>query len=468
MALDQNFQIEEAEYQPKIARQQVRRESGRFDPVLELSYTYDRNLQELRTLNTNLEVPTVLPGQVLPDLFARSSGSEFDAGIGGLTPWGMTYDFGASVTANDDNRRDFTRYESFWGLGITQPLLRNFGTDVNLASVRIARADQKISEWGLRQSLIDVITDCIRVYSELCFAIENLKVEIRSRELASQLVNDNLRRAEIGVMAPLDVLQAKADLAAREERVIVARRAVADNENFLKQLITDEIARFLEIRVRPAPPQLPTDLKPSRDRDYPLAYELRPDYRQALLELQKRKINVVFTRNEALPRLDVVASFGLNGIDTRLGDSISRVAGDGNQNLAWDVGAVFSVPIPNRSGTGQREIAQLETAQAIVGLKRLEQSILVEADNAAGQIEATSERIEASRLARIFAAETLDAAQTRLASGTATTFEVLQFQRDLATAEVNELRARADYIIAIADYARATGQTLQLNKIVLE
>lgn len=468
MAIQKNFRLEEERYVPKIASQELRAQSGKFDPILELSYTYDSNVQELRTLNTNLEDPTPLPGEVLPDLFARTSGSEYDAGLGGLTPWGLTYDLGASVTADDDNRRSFTRYESFLGVGITQPLLRNFGTDVNMASIRIARANQKISEWGLREQLIDVVTECIRVYSELCFAIENLAVEVRARELAARLVRDNLRRAEIGVMAPLDVLQARADLAAREGRVLVAERAVADNENFLKQLITDEISGLLDLRVRPLPPRIPDTPRPDLERDLVRAFELRPDYRQALLELQKRKINVVFERNQALPRLDIVSSFGLNGIDTDFGESVSRVLGQDNQNLAWDIGAIFSVPIPNREGTANREIASLETARSIIGLKRLEQQIIVEADNSAGQIETTAKRIEASRLARLFAAETLAAAQKRLASGTATTFEVLQFQRDLTTAEADELRSIADHIIAIAEYARDTGTTLERNSVIVQ
>ncbi len=470
MSLQKNFRIQGQAYGPKIAKALQKSASGRFDPILELSYTRDENNQEIRTLNSNLEDATLAPGDPTPDLFARRQGNVADSAITGLTPWGLSYDVGASVSWDTSNQRvpDFTRYETFIGIGIVQPLLKNFGTDVNLASIRIARADRAISGWQLRQEATNVVTECIRIYSELCFAIENLAVEVRSRKLAAQLVTDNAKRAEIGVMAPLDVLQARADLASREERVLVAERAVADNENFLKQLITDEIIGILGLRVIPSAPQLPALPSVNRERDFPRAFELRPDYRQALLDIQKRQINIVFTRNQALPRMDLVGSFGLNGIDSDLAQSLARVAGQDNNNLAWNVGAIFSVPIPNREGTGNLEAVKLQTAQALIGLKRLEQSILVEADNAAGQVETTSKRIEASRLAREFASATLDAAQARLSSGTSTTFEVLQFQRDLATAEANELRAQADYIIALAEYARSIGATLESNRIFFD
>jgi hypothetical protein len=64
--------------------------------------------------------------------------------------------------------------------------------------------------------------------------------------------------------------------------------------------------------------------------------------------------------------------------------------------LAWSVGGIFSVPIPNNTGQGDLEAAKLEAARQIVELKRLEQSILVEADNAAGQVETASKRIDAA------------------------------------------------------------------------
>lgn len=470
LALAKNFRIKVEEFNPKIAKARQKSVSGKFDPVAEVSYTYDSNQTELRTLTTDLSEPTVVPGNPIPDLFARRDGHEVDTSITGLLPWGMTYDVGPSLNIDNDSQRDpqFTKYNSFFGLSLAQPLLKNFGTDVNLADIRIARADRAISGWQLRQQVIDVVTDTIAIYAELYFSIENLAVERRSRDLAGQLVNDNTKRAEIGVMAPLDVMQARADFASREERVLVAERAVYDNENLLKQLVTDEISNILDTRLRITEPELPDTAPPDKKKDYARAFEIRPDYRQALLDIQKRQITTIFNRNQALPRLDLVGSLGLNGIDTDLASSFERVSGQANNNLAWNAGAIFSVPIPNRTGTGNLEVSKLEALRSLVDLKRLEQAILVEADNAAGQIDTTRKRIEAARIAREFAYMTLEAAQARLASGTSTTFEVLQFQRDFATAEANEYRAKADFIRAVAFYARLIGATLERNRIILE
>lgn len=463
LALQNNFSIEGASYDPLISRAQLRSAEGKFDPVLTLAYTRDENEQDLSGL-TITEGPAPADGLDQPGLFTRNVRDFAEANIGGLTPWGMTYELGVTIenlqnsTSNYDNR-----YTTFAGFTITQPLLRNFGTGVTMASVRLARADSAIAGWAYVGQVIDTVTRTAEVYNELWFASGNAEVERRSRSLARQLAADNRRRAEIGVMSPLDVLQAESDVAAREERVLVAEREQADNENFLKQLVTSRVEDVLALRIDIVPPPMAPGIGDNRRADLLAAVENRPDFRQAVLDLEKKKINVVFTRSQALPQLDLVASLGSNGIDRDISESINRAVE--NNATAFTIGGVFSIPIPNRTGFGNLEAAKLEVARQLIELKRLEQGILIEVDNTAGQVETASKRIQASRVARLLAGETLAAGEARLRAGTATTFEVLQFQRDLASAEIAEIRAMADYNIAVARYERASATTLRRNNI---
>lgn len=465
LALQKNFAIEGSSFDPLISRAQLRSADGKFDPALTLAYTYDENEQDLTGLNvTSGQSPA--DGLIQPGLITRNTRDFAEANIGGLTPWGMNYEVGVTVENRQTSQNNYLdRYSSFAGFSVTQPVLRGFGTDVNMASVRIARANVAISQWAYARQVIDTITRVAEVYNELWFSSGYAEVERRSRNLAAQLAADNQRRAEIGVMSPLDVLQAETDVAAREERVLVAEREQADDENFLKQLVTDRVEDVLKIRLEIEPPPKAPGLSADRLSDLASAIENRPDYQAALLELQKKKINVVFTRNSTLPQLDLVASLGSNGLDRDLSDSINQTVESGT--LAMSVGGVFSIPIPNNTAIGNFEAAKLEVARQLVELKRLEQSVLVEADNAAGQVETAAKRIEAARTARRLAARTLEAGETRLRAGTATTFEVLQFQRDLANAAISEIRAMADYNIAVARYQQATGSTLSRNRITL-
>ena len=224
LALQKNFAIEGASYDPLISRAKLRSSEGKFDPVVTLAYTRDDNEEDLTGLNVTAGAQPAA-GLIQPGLYTRNIRDFAEANVGGLAPWGMTYELGVTLENRQTSRNNYSdRYATFGGFSITQPVLRGFGTDVNLASVRLARADLGISKWAYARQAIETITRVAEVYNELWFSGGNAEVERRSRSLAAQLAADNRRRAEIGVMSPLDVLQAETDVAAREERVLVAER----------------------------------------------------------------------------------------------------------------------------------------------------------------------------------------------------------------------------------------------------
>ena len=103
-----------------------------------------------------------------------------------------------------------------------------------------------------------------------------------------------------------------------------------------------------------------------------------------------------------------------------------------------------------------------------MGIEQLEQQIIVDVDNASGQIVTSRERITSTRDARRLARESLDAGEERLRAGTGTTFVVLELQKKLAEAEAAELRAVADYNKAVSEYQRQTGTTLRDHHVVVE
>ena len=77
------------------------------------------------------------------------------------------------------------------------------------------------------------------------------------------------------------------------------------------------------------------------------------------------------------------------------------------------------------------------------------------------------ERISATRESTLLARESLEAGQQKLRAGSTTTYEVLQLQRDLRSAELAEARARTDYNEAIAELDRQSGTTPERNGISL-
>jgi outer membrane protein len=460
-AVAKNFSIQAERFSPRAAKERVRSAWGRFDPELDITYQHgDSTVRSQLTRDP-------LTGEV--GRFGVGTNAQDDTlsvGVSGVTVWGLGYDVGASTRRIGASGLGGEQYTSELSFGLTQPLLRGAGTEVNLAGVRVARNNVSISEWGLKDRVMDVITNVIVVYNELHFTQENLGVATRSQSLARRLLQDNIKRVEAGVMTPLDVTTAQAEVAAREEAVLRAERDMKDQENFLKQLVTDDLLPLLGTRVEITPPKAPAFFS-AVIAGVKEALELRPDYRQAKLDIQNRSITVAVEKNSLLPRLDLNASLSLLGVDDDTGTSLSR-AGTGRDRNAWNAGAIFSLPLGNQAARGRYNAATLEAAQALVRLQQLEQNIIVLVDNANGAVVTSRERIEANSESSRLAKESLDAGEKRLVAGTGTVFEVLELQNNLAEAETAELRARADYNKAIARYQQQTGTTLRVHGVRIE
>lgn len=458
LALAQNFSIKVEGYDAAIAAAGVTEALGKFDPVLSGSYTTSANRNPLLTFDPTSGLRNT----------TRDETDAYDVGASGLLPWGLTYRLGASTT---NARGTFNGYadnfESFAGVSGTQPLLRDFGFGPTLASIRIARTNRAIGDWQFRQSVIDTITRTIFSYHDLNFAYAALRTATRSRDLAAGLLAENEKRYAVGSMSEYDVTAARARVASREEGVLNAERGVRNAENFLKQLISDDrTTGLLDRRLAIEPLGTPPIVVVDPAADFHVALENRPDYQQAKLSLHRSDINARLQRNQLLPRVDLVGSYGYNGLDTDRAASRRQVQDKDYRSYSW--GVVVSVPLTFTTERGRYRAAKLSQRQAETQLQQVEQAIVVQVGNAAGQIETAQKRIKADREARELAQATLDAEVKRLRVGQSSTFFVAQQQELLSIAEVREAAALSDYHKALAEYDRQLGVTLEKLNVSIE
>lgn len=458
LALAKNYSIKVESFGTPIARADLLAAWGRFDPVLSASYFFSED--------GNPQSADPFSGQRPPSSVVETD--SYDLSLGGLAPWGLNYRIRASTTNQRGTFNAFAdNYYSFAGIEVTQPLLRNFGFDANLITVRIARANRGISEWDYRATVMDVITAVIQAYHDLNFAHKNLEIARRSRDLARGLVEENERRFRAGSLSEADITAARARVATREEAILLAERAVRDQENYLKSLISDErttelLHRSLTItEPEPLPP-----ISPEPAVDFQRALDQRPDYQRARLLVRQADFNRRYRRNQLLPRVDLVASYGYNGLDADFSESRRQVT---NREIrSYSIGAVLSVPLTFATERGNYRAARLTHQQAELQLEELEQRIVVLIGNAAGQIETAAQRVEATRLSRALEQQNLDAEMKKLRAGTGDTFFVLQQQEILASAEIRAYRALSDYQKALAEYDRQLGETLERHGVVIE
>jgi outer membrane protein len=456
-ALANNLDIKLERINPSIESWGVVRQQAAYDPILSGQVNYEDSTQPLNPQNaTALGITSLKSKQLVSD-----------AGLSGKLPpgtqYGLTYSdarFSGTIASN------FV-YTGTAALSLSQPILRNFGFGANSALIRVARKSRDIAVQNFTLQVMTTIRDVSTAYYELVFAIEDHKAKLEDLTLAQQLLDETRRRVQVGVSSPLDVTQAEAGVAAREQALILAERLIKDNENKLKRLISQNVGEFQGQSFVPADYPVVEMVETDTTQSIRTALQVRPDYVAAKQFVEQQNILVKYNRNQLWPEVDLQGSYGYNARGdngfSSYNDNLAR--GD---NPVWTVGVTASFPLGNRQARANYRVARLNAETALLNLKKLEQQIIVDVDNAVGHVQTNLKSVEAARASNRLARESLDAEKKKLIAGASTTFLVLQAQSQLATAQSAEIRARADYSESLVTLWHTDGTTLQKHNIVLD
>jgi outer membrane protein TolC len=173
-----------------------------------------------------------------------------------------------------------------------------------------------------------------------------------------------------------------------------------------------------------------------------------------------------YNQNQLFPSLDLTLTYGHNGIGRTVDSGLNGIQRGDNQFYSY--GIVLSFPLSNTTAKNNHKASKAQKELLLLQLKQVEQTAIVEIDNAVKQAQAAYERIEATRQARLYAEAALDAEEKKLENGKSTSFFVLQLQRDLTAARSAEIRSLADYNKALSTLSRSEGTTLDKANIGLE
>jgi outer membrane protein TolC len=191
----------------------------------------------------------------------------------------------------------------------------------------------------------------------------------------------------------------------------------------------------------------------------------RPDLAEAKLNVEQQGIQLKYFRNQLLPQLDLVGSYGYNGAGREFSDAFGQYQ-TANRPF-YSYGAQLSIPLSNTKARSNVKAGKATEQQLLLRLKQFEQNVMVQIDNAVKQAQSAWEGAEATRQARTYAEAALEAEQKKYAVGKSTTFTVLQLQNSLTAARSQEIRALANYNQSLANLAQQEGSTLERHKLDL-
>ena len=442
-------------------------EQAKFDPTLSVNGQYSRTVNPL---NRPVFGGTVGALNQITTFDQRSESVTLDATTNLLTGGNVDLNYSpARTNVNQNVATGFLFNPSYTGglaLTLTQPLLRNAGIDVTKTFIRIAQNNATVEEHVFRDRVLTVLATVEQTYWEVVFANENLKVAEAALKAAQELLAGNRAKAKAGVMSIVDVLQAEAAVATRVEQVLVADKTIRDQEDQLRRLLNpaEEDLRQ-DFRLTPLDQPVVTLEPISLQEAIDTAIEQRPEIVQAKKNMESSDLNTKFAKNQILPTLSFQGTMGLAGLGKDYSNSV-------NNNFAGDfynygAGLVLSYPLGNRSAWSTYNKRQLEEKNAEASLVSVRQQIIVGVREAVRRVQTDFKRIETTRSARIMAEKQLQAEQERLKVGLSITRFVLEFQRDLATAQGNELRATIDYNKSLSNLARNKATTLDRYNLQL-
>jgi outer membrane protein TolC len=452
-ALANNLDVAIERVNPKIEDANILGTYGDFDPSLQLNANWTEVQTPLFVVQTNSAAN-------------ETRNSIFTPSLTGKLPTGTEYDFSYNGTLQETSPKFENQHRSVWTVGLTQPLLKNFGLGVNLANLHIARKNKNIAYEGFVTKVADTINEVYKAYYDLVFAIEDLKVQEDTLELTRALLAENQKRLEVGMMSPIDVTQAESGVAAQEVAVIEAKQTIKTQTLLLLRLISSDVASQRQTRIIPVDTPSVEPVTVNVDESVARGIQNRPEYLQQKQVIEKNRIQLRFDHNQLFPQLDVTGTYGQSGLSGTRGDALDT-AFTSSEFPQWFVGVVVEFPLGNASARGAYRAAKLRLEQAILQLKRIEQTIILQVDNAAAQVQTNLKRVEATGISRRLAEETLNAERKKLEAGTSTSYTVLQHQRDLREARSREMRAIADYNQSLAELWRSEGTLLPKNNVTV-
>ncbi len=479
-----------------------------YDPLITTTLSIDdRNVpvNNPLTSGTGTGLSSLARLSLHTSTFNSQYSQGFQTGTSFFTVWDNTRNSSTSA-ANLFN----PSVQSSIFVGFQQQLLNGFGRAVNTRNIRIAKNNRKIADWAFTQQAITTVTNTITAYWELVFARGNVKVQQQAVTVAQKLYNDNKKQLEIGTMAPLDVTRAESELATDRQNLIVAQTVQLQDQQTLKNAISKNplAPNFVDVEIIPTDlPSLPQAIEaPSFEEAVKEAFAKRPELQEEALNLLNSGIDLKATRNALMPTATLTAQYGtvglagnqtqvltstvtqgtqlINGAGQKIdafipftvptstkvvtagfGDAMSTLFK--NQFPDYQVSLNLQIPIRNRSAQADNQRAILTQRWLEAQLQQLKNAALLDVRNMYIALTQDRAQVDAASKARELQQQTFDAEQKKYQLGASTVYLVIQTQRDLINAQGTELRALANLAEAKANYERAIGRTLEVNRVTI-
>jgi outer membrane protein TolC len=407
--------------------------------------------------------------------------------------WGMTANLTYASTHTNINSKLFSLDPYTTGdidLQVTQNLLNGFGRAVNERNIRVQKNNMKATDLQFKLQVITTVTAALNLYWDLVSFSQDVKARDQAVATAQQLMTNNEQQVKIGTLAEIEVTRAQSQLYAARQDLVIAQTNLLQQETVLKNALsrvgiaTSDLA---DVHIVP----LDTITVPATDETGTLdtlvadAVKTRVEVQQARINLESNQLNLVGIKSSLKPSLQAFAELTNNGLAGTLtpfgaatgGGALDPITGGYGTLLGqifrraypnYSAGISLNIPLRNRAAQADYATSVVEIRQNELSLQRQLNQVRVDVQNAIIGIQQARARYDAAVQGRILSQATFDADKKKYDLGAGTPYQVVQDERDLASAQSSEVQAMANYSHARIALDQAMGRTLDVNHVSMD
>jgi outer membrane protein TolC len=386
---------------------------------------------------------------------------------------------------------------------IEQPLLRDYGVDINQllpthpGSTQFAFRPTGGRAEGILVTRIRADQAKAEFEREVNFLIFNTELaywSLYGRYYTKYATEQALKQAYItweqlqqlqvaGLQTKQGVAQARAQFEDFRLQYLVALQNVLEGERRLRGILGLPLED--NQRIVPADTPVLAPYKPEWNTSLAEALNNRPELRMTRQELKVQQLNVMLQENNVRPDLRVGASYNINSIGNRLDGpgpipsfnaatgQVTDLPGNALGSLAdnrfnnWTAFVRFDYPFGYRDAHAALKVAQLNLARSHVVLKNQERKAEFFLGSLYQQLAAYHEQIKLQQAKRIALGTQLQGQFERVKIGKDPLIQLLDAQRSFTGSIQAESDAIVSYNVAIAGFHLAKGTIMDYNGVTI-
>ncbi|MCK5796263.1 MAG: TolC family protein [Deltaproteobacteria bacterium] len=350
--------------------------------------------------------------------------------VGTILSAGMNVDQNLTGQTQQSSSVNTAQHSSSLTLAATQPLLRNAWRAGAANTLAEAKIDIEVQRALFVDQLEKVLADVETAYWQLAFNQSDVANRKRAQKRAQEQYDDTKENIRRGILAEINIYVVEENLVFFSQQLTRSQQNLTLAQRKLAQLLLLDATSKISVAIKLTAPKS----SPTRQNAIRLGLLQSPRLRAEALRLSKNRVELAFEKNQALPSLDLVASFSLNGLDARYGEHLAEIFTAKRPTAS--LGLRFSIPLSYSANRAKIGRANLARQAQLVALKREETRVRYQIGDVVTQMDYQRRLLHLAKRRLVLSKLKLSAEIQKYKNGISTLDSIVRFQRELDQAMI--------------------------------